>query len=146
MRRLGAQLPSPTGDVVRGHMAEALAHQRRDNQGSWNWSVGIYRHWGVHFIRSGYADTSQEAADLANSALPEVIGEAAAYDEREAALDAILHAARQPEGEWVVPLLPIEGRDERFLRSLQWRVGQAGKNDWPGYRALAAGLREYLGS
>jgi len=144
-RRLGAELPSPTGDTVSGHLVEAGSFSR--NAAEWNWSVGIYRAWGVCFIRSGYAETSQEAADLANAAVPAVVAEAAAHDEREAALDVILDAARRPE--WAIPSLPIAGRDEQFLRRLQWRVGQGAKNAmggliWPGYIALAAALRTHL--
>lgn len=136
-----------SGEIVSGHMVEALPHQRRQGHGDWNWSVGIYRKWGEHFVRSGYAATSQGASDLANAAMPAVVAEAAAHDEQETALWAILDAARRPEGEWTIPRLPIADRDERFLRKLQWRVGQGTKSGpiWPGYVALAAALREYLG-
>jgi hypothetical protein len=147
-RRLGAVILSPTGEAVNGQLVEATPH-RRGRQGDWNWSVGIYRDWGVHFTRGGYAQTSQGASDLANAAVPEVIAEAAAHDESEVAIEAILEAARRPEGEWVIPSLPIADRDDRFLKSLQWRIGQGVREArrgplWPGYVALAAALRKYL--
>ncbi len=143
-RRLGAELSSPSGEIVRGHLVQSGQYSKND--GTWNWSVRISRDWGVHFVRSGYTETNQEASDLANAAVPEVIAEAAAHDEQEVALWAILDAARRPE--WTIPSLPIMGRDDRFLRRLQWRVDlgakRSGRLVWPGYVALSAAIEEYL--
>lgn len=46
LRRLGAQLLSPTGEPIRGNMVEEAPHQRRKDHGHWRWSVGIYRAGG----------------------------------------------------------------------------------------------------
>lgn len=149
LRRLGAQLLSPTGEPIRGNMVEEAPHQRRKDHGHWRWSVGIYRAWGVHFTENGAAFTTQEASNAANAAVPRVVARAAAHDQQEAAIEAILAAARKPEGQWTIPDLPMPGRDERFLRSLQWHVGQGAKDArggliWPGYVALAAALAQHL--
>lgn len=141
-RRLGAVILSPTGEAVRGHLVEATPH-RRGRQGDWNWSVGIYRDWGVYFTRGGYAKTGQEASDLANAVVPEIIAEAAEHDAKVAAIEAILETARRPDGQWSIPTLPMADRDDRFLKSLQWHVAK-GAAVWPGYRALADALRECL--
>lgn len=120
LRRLGAELPSPTGDTIRGHIVEMQKHQRRDNEGGWKWSVGIYRDRGVRFTEAGAAHSSQEASDAANAAVPRVIARAQEHDERVVALEAILVPARKAGAGWAPPALPIEGRDLEFHRTLMW--------------------------
>lgn len=146
--RLLGTLIAPNGDEVRGNMVHTQAMVAAGEH-YWGWSVGIYRDWGIHFSRSGRATTKQEASDAANALVQDVINEAMTHDEREAALWAILDAARAPGGEQTLPTLPIAGRDDTFLRSLLWHLGRAERDGnadliWPGYAALARALSEYF--